>query len=207
MRECPSSVDARLGFLGMESRSEIVASQLRALMERHGLAVPVLSERSGVDAVTIRRILAATAKTEPSRERLRRIAAAVGESPGEAFPDDFTRVIEPARDELADLAAQIPAELRGRAAVRLREMLEDYRAGAAARASSTSLAAREPLPSTMLYEGPVMTPQEREARYERRKAPADIDLPHIPPVPKPEAAPEAKVRRGRGGGRGAPSGR
>jgi hypothetical protein len=66
-------------------------------MERHGIKDGAAFERlvkkrgfHGVDQVTIRRLLAAKAKSEPRPGTLRMIAETVGETMIEAFPEDET---------------------------------------------------------------------------------------------------------------------
>jgi transcriptional regulator with XRE-family HTH domain len=85
------------GMAQKETRTQQVARQLAALMERHGIRDSGEFERlihkrgiKGIDQVTIRRLLQATAKTEPRATTLRLIAEAVGETMIEAFPEDET---------------------------------------------------------------------------------------------------------------------
>src|SRR5437868_13016282 len=80
-----------------ETRTQQVARQLAAMMERHGIKDSAEFERlvkkrgiRGIDQVTIRRLLAATAKSEPRPGTLRMIAETVGETMIEAFPEDET---------------------------------------------------------------------------------------------------------------------
>src|SRR5438445_12355059 len=76
----------------MERRSQ-VASQLKALMERHHLTPADIEKKTEVDgrppvsAVTVRRILKSEARTEPEPTTLRRIAEAVGERYTVAFAE------------------------------------------------------------------------------------------------------------------------
>lgn len=77
-------------FQAMPGRSDEVARQFQALLERHRLAVGEVAKRvaeAGGDAVIVRRVLQGAAKTEPKPQTLRMIAQAVGESKEQAFPE------------------------------------------------------------------------------------------------------------------------
>ena len=75
-------------------RSQYIANRLRAFMERAKMTAADIERITATDggpapvsAVTVRRILKATARTEPERQTMERIAAAIGVSYFEAFPD------------------------------------------------------------------------------------------------------------------------
>jgi hypothetical protein len=71
-------------------RADVVREQLEALAKRHGLTVDDLKMRwvkEGGDRVTFHRIATAQAKSEPKADNLRKIAALVGETRDQAFPD------------------------------------------------------------------------------------------------------------------------
>ena len=116
-------VHGNVADMNKSPRSVLVAQQLRALMARHGFTkAPQLArhakEEAGIelDYVTINRLLAATAKTEPKAATLRDIARAVGEDYDTAFPDKPQRIVEIAGQRFAlkalESASFTPAVLK-----------------------------------------------------------------------------------------------
>lgn len=99
-------------------RTKQIAEQLRALMERHKLTpqdierITTKPSRPGISSVTVRRLLAAEARTEPRTDTLRRIAEAIGETYQSAFPESGS-LFEQARTELGEPVARALEALAG----------------------------------------------------------------------------------------------
>lgn len=131
----PEDVKGRGSVASVEksARSALVAQQLRALMERHGLKrspdLVNLAQKAGIalDRVTVNRLLTGVAKTEPRPSTLRLIAQAVGESVDYAFPDKPQLIIEVAGRRFAlkamDGAPMTPAVLQRLAEMGVAEAL------------------------------------------------------------------------------------
>jgi len=99
--------------INIMDRQHQIAEQLRRLLDRHSLLPAALermtrSKDRTIYAVTIRRLLNAEAKTEPSPATLRRIAETVGESYQQAFPETSDRsLVEHVRTELGETTARV----------------------------------------------------------------------------------------------------
>lgn len=119
--------------VGNMEKRERVAWQLRELLRRHLMSpedVEAVTGKTGpaVSAVTVRRILAASAKTEPQPRTLRRICDATGEKYTDAFSEDGSTVLTRARVKGATITVTVDGDPPAEVVDGLRDLFQQHRA-------------------------------------------------------------------------------